>query len=510
MIMLKRKLTRNGVQWFDDGGPVGATGFNPNDPAGNLNPIGSGVANPMNSLNLNTVGGAIGDAAPAVYGAAKGTVEAIPTPFLDTKQPLNSLNPVNGATNISNGLGSFFQGAGHALTTQNNFQAQLAPTTELDYSGLIDAAGNSAIGNVGNENDLVSAILNQKSPSAAQSALATQTGNNVNNTAALIAGARGANSNPGLVARQAAIAGAGSQQSAIGQAATLQAQEDVAKKNLATALYGQIGNQSNGLLSVGTGSNNAQNSNLVSNYNMAQGINAQVSAQNAAADNKSTSNIIGGITGGGGSALSSIFYKGGKVKNPGSNPKTDMVPAKDRFTIPSHIKGMASIYHPDMFADGGEIDQMQPADVDAFVPQDSSQGFGESSGGEKKGGGIGALLALLNKGGTVKAMVSPGEQYLDPTDVKKVVKDGANPLSVGERIPGKPKVKGDSLKNDVVPKRLKSGGVVIPNHIMQSDDPAEGAKQFILALQNQQSEESEGDDFKQALTRAISTRKKKK
>lgn len=90
--------------------------------------------------------------------------------------------------------------------------------------------------------------------------------------------------------------------------------------------------------------------------------------------------------------------------------------------------------------------------------------------------------AALAHGGPVKAMVSPGEQYLDPEDVKRVAKDGKNPLAVGERIPGKPKVKGNSYSNDVVPKTLQEGGIVIPNSVMQSKNPAKEASKFVAAV----------------------------
>lgn len=86
-------------------------------------------------------------------------------------------------------------------------------------------------------------------------------------------------------------------------------------------------------------------------------------------------------------------------------------------------------------------------------------------------------------GGKVPALVSPGEHYLPPKDVKKVAKEGKSPLTVGERIPGKPKVKGDSYKNDTVHKTLEAGGIVIPNSIMQSEDPAKKAYEFVAAIQ---------------------------
>lgn len=84
------------------------------------------------------------------------------------------------------------------------------------------------------------------------------------------------------------------------------------------------------------------------------------------------------------------------------------------------------------------------------------------------------------RGGKVPAMVSPGETYIPPGKVKQAAK--GNPLSAGEKIPGKPNVAGNSYSNDTVPKTLESGGIVIPNSIMQSPDPVGGAKDFIANI----------------------------
>lgn len=81
-------------------------------------------------------------------------------------------------------------------------------------------------------------------------------------------------------------------------------------------------------------------------------------------------------------------------------------------------------------------------------------------------------------GGRVPAMVSPGELYIPPGNVKKVA-NGANPMSVGAKIPGQPKVPGNSYANDTVPAKLDVGGIVIPNSIMQSKDPVKGAIDMI-------------------------------
>ncbi len=71
-------------------------------------------------------------------------------------------------------------------------------------------------------------IANGTGPNPAQAALNQSTGQNVANQAALMAGQRGAGSNIGLLAREAAQQGAATQQQAVGQAATMQAQQQLA------------------------------------------------------------------------------------------------------------------------------------------------------------------------------------------------------------------------------------------------------------------------------------------
>ncbi len=95
---------------------------------------------------------------------------------------------------------------------------------------------------------------------------------------------------------------------------------------------------------------------------------------------------------------------------------------------------------------------------------------------------------MMAAGGKVPALVSPGEKYLDPKDVAKVAK-GANPMIVGEEIPGKAKVGGakNSYANDTVPKTLDEGGIVIPRSITQGKDASKKAAAFVDAILKKQS-----------------------
>jgi hypothetical protein len=87
------------------------------------------------------------------------------------------------------------------------------------------------------------------------------------------------------------------------------------------------------------------------------------------------------------------------------------------------------------------------------------------------------------RGGAVPAMVSQGERYLPPNEVKKVAKGEKPAIQAGEEIKGKKaKVPGDSLKNDTVPKTLTEGGIVLPRSITQSKTPGKDAQKFVEAL----------------------------
>lgn len=329
-------------------------------------------------------------------------------------------------------------------------------------------AGQNGIGNQSQVYNQLQGVANGTGPNPAAAQLAQATGQNTANQAALMAGQRGAGANVGLLARQAAQQGAANQQNAIGQAATLQANQSLGALNQLGGIAGQqVAQQQNavsGLNSAAQGEQNqllgaqqAFNSAQVANTGNQNSTNAQMSSTNA---NNSGKFLSGAINGAGGAAANALgFAQGGEVEN----PKVAQVPQVDRFqgALAPHIEHLARIYHPQKFAEGGKVN----------------------------------------------AMVSPGEVYLPPGKAKEVAKEGKNPLKEGEKIPGKPKVKGNSYENDVVPKKLKEGGVVIPNSIMQSEDPAGQAAEFVKKLVEKSGGSKEHGEFKDALKKAIASRK---
>lgn len=158
-------------------------------------------------------------------------------------------------------------------------------------------------------------VANGQGPNPAQAQLANATGANVANQAALMASQRGAGANAGLIARQAAQAGAGIQQNAAGQAAALQANQSLNALNQLGGIAGQqVGQQQNALnaydqgqqnlYSTGIGALNQDNANKVGQSKQQN----DMIGQQTAAGQKFFSNLVAtgataaGVPGGGGVA----------------------------------------------------------------------------------------------------------------------------------------------------------------------------------------------------------------
>lgn len=285
-------------------------------------------------------------------------------------------------------------------------------------------------------------------PNPAQAMLANATGANIANQAALMAGQRGAAANPALIARLAAMQGSNAQQQAAGQAAALQAQQSLnalgAMGNLANQ---QVSQQASGISNLGQMSQNQQNALLgsIANQNQAAANMYGTQADLAKQQTGGLFDVIGNLTGGIGKVISGIKT---------SNTNNNTIDTTDTTTPKSDQTAEA--------AEGGAV---------ADLPK----------GPRSKVGQFLAGAPMMAQGGKVPALVSPGEQYLKPQDVQKV-KQGANPLKVGERIPGKPMHPGNDYRNDIVPKTLEEGGIIIPNKVMQSKDPKKAAADFVAAV----------------------------
>ncbi len=484
------------------------------------------------------------------------------------------------------------------ITNQQNFVNQLQGTQGLANQQAVFGQQQALAGQL-------QGVANGTGPNPALAQLNQATGANVANQAALMAGQRGSTANAGLIARQAAQQGAATQQQAVGQGATLQAQQQLAAmqqlQNQQTSMANLAGNQVNQQQAGNTAFNNAalgQQSNLLN----IQGNQNTNNANLAGTSQSGQSNMLGSLTGAlgsagslfGGSSASTglnsdgsisavgsgtdlaggatdagsglgdlttmVAASGGQVPQPqlspstasrsammanGGDPLMESVPNQIVQATPTQLQSQSDPNAPQSNIGkqlalenvasktptppsqasqmmnqvmsvgktigqgvehfGGQVwNQLSDmgSDAGSFV-SDAGEGLG-SVGSEVAGGAgdavtsgeagtaIGGLgeaaaadTAVAARGGIAKkkvpALVSPGEQYLPPKDVKKVVKDGKNPLKTGERIPGKPKFKGNNYANDIVPKTLESGGIVIPNSVMQSKNPHFAAMKFVHA-----------------------------
>ena len=519
-----------------------------------------------------------------------------------TNQGLNNQQNFVNALQAQNGIGN--QSA--ALAQQQALAGQLGQANGV---GLQTGAAGNLQGLAGQYANIAAG----NGPNPAMTQLANQTGNNIASQASLAAGQRGAGSNVGLLERNAAAQGAATQQQAVGQAANMQANQQLAALGAQSGIQGQIGQLGQGLTGQQQAQQNAvsnlatqqvgQQQNALNAYNQAalqnqsqnmnalQGQNSQITnyAQNQQALNQQTQQQnasnkqqagmqIGGALFKGASAAAGGMADGGVVRNKyaegGSLGDYTFSQPKDNMGLPSSSNlddqltnaiansspavnpsagpnlGLAGVNPQDpnslarmgssagklssdvnsaaatpnaaqtalggiggdlmnaqgpaqaqrvqlskaelpTFAKGGEVDplysHMHNMLSGRYLPKQQAapaQGniFGVNQPAQSNIFGVNK--PMLAKGGKVPALVSPGERYLPPKEVEKVVKGHKSPMKAGEKIPGKPKVGGakNSYANDTVPKTLEEGGVVLPRSVTQAKNPHWAAHKFISAL----------------------------
>lgn len=396
-------------------------------------------------------------------------------------------------------LGDVFGGASNSFTPQSSFAPGTQATTQ-NFQPAIQQGNQNYNQATSGEFQLAQVLQNQMygiGPNPAQAQLQQSTAANTANQAALMAGQRGASQNVGLLARQAGQQGAANQQASVGQAATLGAQQQINAQSQLGNVYGNVAGQANSNLGINQGAQAQQNSAITGQQNANNQIGASIGQQNASMNQ----GLIGGVANAG--MTLATLAQGGAVPHyavGGQQPQQTMNIA------PSFNAGSNFGFN---FVNRKKPDANPMQGAKNITPS----GYAGSDMGAKidspnialaAQGGMSQFLpfAPMAKGGKVPAMVSPGEVYLDPSDVNQV-KAGANPLQVGEKIPGKPAVKGDSLKNDFVRKDLDEGGIVIKRTAAKDENKAE---QFVAKTLRQKGEEP---DFKGALNRAIATRKNK-
>lgn len=331
-------------------------------------------------------------------------------------------------------------------------------------NNLVNALNNqNGIQNQSNVYNQLGGVANGTGPNPAQAMLNNQTGQNVANQAALMAGQRGASSNVGLLARQAGQQGANTQQQAVGQGAALQAQQSLNALGQQSGIAAnQVTNQLGATQALNQaqqgeqgqllGNQQANNANAVNYQNAANATNAGLQNQQNQFNANQSSNLGGAL--------------GSAARLMTSNNSTQVVPTTSSVDL-TNASNNSSLQPGQMnAAEGGLIGPRSKAAIYMKnIPQQPVK---------------------LAQGGKVPAMVSPGEKYLNPRDVQKV-KQGTNPMRLGETIPGKAKVSGakNDYANDTVPKTLDEGGIVLPRSVTQAKHPHWEAHKFVAAIMKQ-------------------------
>lgn len=419
------------------------------------------------------------------------------------------------AYDVTQGLPGFQFGTSKAANiqarqgTQNSIAQQQAFLNALGANGGFNANQAGVFGQQQGLANQLGALAQGQGPNPAQAMLAQNTGQNMQQQAALMAGARGAQSNPGLLARQAGQVGAQAQQQAVGQAAQMGAEQQLGAMgqlaqqqaqmgNLATAGVGQ---QQTALSQLGQ--QNLANQEMIQNALTAQNQ-QQVQAQAAQADiakqgMQGGQGLVGGLLGGIGSVLTGgLFAGGGQV---GSSP----MPV---HPMRAHSQGLAfggkakegeekkPLFQFDMGNTGSNPMYAGANQFGSAIGQGIGRLFSSPQSNNTPlpatptaspvnlgvntvmpsapyiPGALGAVPSIpFASGGSVNVALSPGEKVLTPQQAQMASEGGD---IQGKTVPGKAKVSGDSTKNDTFKTKLPEGTIVIPRS--HADDPKKVAE----------------------------------
>jgi len=259
--------------------------------------------------------------------------------------------------------GGLFGGVSSLLGTNNTYQNQNGPTGEQlnnaatgvnaglnnQQTFLNEAANQNGFNNqntVFNQQENLANQLqntaNGQGPNVAQAALNQNTGQNIAQQAALNAGIRGSGSNAGLIARENAQQGAATEQAAVGQGATLEAQQQIAAQQALAAQQAQLQNVAQNQINTQNQATTGLTAAQLQNQQSLIGANEQQNAINAGvAQNNANTNasIVGGLIGGASKVgAAAVGFRGG---------------------MSDHLDKVARIHYPEKFSMGGLLNEKQ-------------------------------------------------------------------------------------------------------------------------------------------------------
>lgn len=408
---------------------------------------------------------------------------------------LNALNMQNGMGNQSSVFNQS-QDLANALSQANGIGKQ-----NQVYGSLQGIAGQQQ--GLANQ---YQQIANGQGPNPAQNMLNQATGQNVANQAALMAGQRGAGANVGLMARQAAMQGAGIQQNAAGQAATMQSQQQLgALQGLGAQQQAMAGTQTAAGQLAGTqlGAQQAQQGAMANQaaqqvqqqmgatttLNQAQQaqqqaiLGAMANQNQAAVSNQNSINaanagvtqtamqgqqgMIGGIMQGGAAAMGAAKAHGGMI-TPMANGGT---------VAPPDPAAPASAFGQFLQGWGGGMNTAPMAAPEAAAPVSGSRSLSKGS------SDMTAALASRMRGPGAPA--GPNDMPNAPQPIIGAAMQAYGGLSArGGGVAAKNTAqqaskKGDSYSNDKIPTVLSEGEIVLPRSVTMSKDPARSAADFV-------------------------------
>ena len=422
----------------------------------------------------------------------------------------NSIGAIGGMLGLSGGAGgtgfSAPQGVNIAqpvsVADANAAQGQTLGAI-TDQQNLLKAIqGQGGLQNQSQVYGQLQGIASGTGPNPAQAMLNQQTGANIANQAALMAGQRGAGANVGLMARQAAQAGGNLQQQAIGQGSVNQANQSLnAINSMGNIANTQVANQM-GVTQSLVGANQAQQANLLNaigqqntaNVNMQSGINAgnaalagtrmgqQPQAIGKAIDSAgSIVKMAAGAFAHGG--VANGYYDGGGV-NPG--PQSSLGQYLSSVNQPQSPDVQLTPYPsiapppPEDDEDGSAKGSKDP--FSALTKLIPSGGGGGGAGAPVAAGSTSGFSSMsvppaAANGGMVPVVLSPGEKVISPNKVEKAAGGKVD----AKVVPGTPKVAGDSLKNDTYKTKLQPGSIVVPRTKSGNDRDAASFVRNVLA-----------------------------
>lgn len=496
-------------------------------------------------------------AAPTTPDAVTGAQKQATNSLASQQALLNALQQQGGLVAQQNALGQM-QGLGSGIANAGGIQAQGAALNNQGQlvNQLQNANGlgvqQQALQGLAGVNAQQQGLANQyqniaagNGPNPAQTLMNQATGANVANQAALMAGQRGAGANVGLLARQAAMQGAATEQQAIGQNAALQSQQQL---NALGAIGGQqqaeaATQQAYG--NIGTNQLAAQQAGIQNQAAQGQALVAaqQAQQQQVAAQANAIANQQIGQT----NAVSQAnLANSGQLQGALGNYNSQQVSGQNSINsgntqlANTTMQGQQSML-------GGGLNSLGPA-VMAAAPLLAAAKGGEVQKPALKMADGGAVFQpssmfgqfLINQQGvaapTAGASVTPGapnealskgagnavkgakNYFSSPDDPEGEMTpastagdiapssmsapSGLNALTSGagamaaakgglaktgghvkaKSSSQKPVQRGDSLKNDKVPAMLSAGEIVIPRSITQGKNPERGAAQFVAQV----------------------------